>query len=224
MGQDTQIVPSPTSWIDEPRGVHPESDLGNAHRIRYHCSDRLRYGEHGWETYANGVWRIGEAGALAHASQLGAWIAAEAADSCASRELDSAPDAHATRLAWGIESQSCQRIEAALKLAMGLMANAGEATAGAPGYSARPSHREQSLAAMLAVLSADDTGLRSNDSGRLIATKLCKRVEQMAPVLWPGSGAPPLAPETLERIASAALKGDVTAGAGRAAKKSSARI
>jgi hypothetical protein len=208
--------PPRSTWIDEPEWVHPETDLGNAHRIRYHCSDLLRWDGKRWETYSRGAWGYSDSGALAHASQLSMWISTEAAD------LD-APDAARARLAWAIESQSCARIEAALKLARGFMDSSGRSTVDQLEY-CDPTHREQCMAAMLAVVNEGDAELRAKDSGRIVATRLCARVEQQAERFWPASHSPPLELETIERIASAALNGKVTAAAGRAAKNSSARI
>ncbi len=209
---------SAAPWLDGLDSVDPETDLANAHRISHHCGDRLRWSQ-GWQTYAYGEWRDDEAGALGMAAQLCAWIKGEAA----MMEEAGAPAGDvAVRRAWAVQSQTCAGIDAALRLARALLSRLARPVSGLP-VDASPTHREQCLAAVLAAIAESDDGVRAASSGRLKATALQRRVSELAPKLWPGLGEPPLSIDQMERLYSAALSGDITGGAARAARKSSAR-
>ncbi|MFZ1742033.1 MAG: hypothetical protein WAT93_04220, partial [Pontixanthobacter sp.] len=62
--------------------------------------------------------------------------------------------------------------------------------------------------AALRALSTDDAGLRS-EAGKLKARRLRVRVCEMAADLWPGTGAPPLSDDWMDRIYGAALRGEM---------------
>lgn len=195
----------PAVWVpsaDSPV-LLPESDAANAKRLRHYCSDRLRWGDFGWQTYANGLWRVDEAGAVAIAAGLGGWIYREAEQ----LRVDGATADADRRARWADESQSRQRIEDALWLARGLI---GSAARPLPGLEPElPSDREQIYAACIYALArpGGDTDLRAAKSGRIVAAKVVTRINQCATKLWPGTGRPPMPDDRMVRLISDATNG-----------------
>ncbi len=204
-------------------GMHapPESDLGNALRIVHHASDRLSWRSDGWRVYSRGVSTLDEPGALCVAAMLPTWIEAEALQMEQART-----DAEAVRRrrAWAAACADVSRMEAALKLARGFLSTPAR-PADADEWQAigQPSHREQVLAAALAVLAADDGAVRADSSGRVVASRLAAAIDREAPRYWPGTGAPPLNADDMGRLLSNALRGRIAPGAAAAAESSFAR-
>lgn len=193
------------SPLAAPKGVDAETDVGNAYRVRHYASARICWSGC-WKVFNNSAWCHDEAGAFAIASHLCVWISAEAEQMRVSGEP---PDAVSHREQWARESQSVERIEAALKIARGLLSTLAR-PASDPFDDASPSIREQVLGAALHLVSRDDDELRAeNGAGRLIASRVALKVATMASQLWPGTGAPPMSEESMARLFSCRFKGDL---------------
>jgi hypothetical protein len=201
------VIDGTWSPLAAPKGVDPESDVANGFRLRHHASDRLRWSGC-WKVFNNSVWSEDEAGAFAVATFLFSWINAEAEQM---RVAGEPSDTVARREQWARESQSVERIEAALKIARGLLSTLARPSTDRFEDSS-PSIREQVLGAGLHLLFRGDDGLRAaNGDGRLVATKMARKLVTVAPRLWPGNGEPPMGEESMTRLFSAMFKGELEA-------------